>query len=43
MASQNLVDVFNVKKRTIITPDVVDYDIFPDKDKFLGIVLSIKF
>ena len=28
-----LVDVFNVKKRTVVSPDVVDYDVFPDKVK----------
>ena len=33
MASQNLVDVFNVKKRVVITPDVTDYEVFPDKEK----------
>ena len=33
MASTNLVEVFNVKKRSIVTPDVVDYDVFPDKNK----------
>ena len=33
MANQNLVDAFNVKKRTIVTPDVVDYEVFPDKEK----------
>ena len=31
MASQNLVDAFNVKKRVVVTPDVVDYEVFPDK------------
>ena len=33
MANQNLVDVFNVKKRVVVTPDVKDYEVFPDKDK----------
>jgi len=33
MANQNLVDVFNVKKRVVVTPDVTDYEVFPDKDK----------
>ena len=33
MASQNLVEVFNVKKRKIVTSDVIDYEIFPDKEK----------
>lgn len=33
MANQNLVDVFNVKKRVVVTPDVIDYDVFPDKNK----------
>ena len=33
MASQNLVDVFNVKKRTVEVPDVTDYEVFPDKNK----------
>lgn len=33
MANQNLVDVFNVKKKVVVTPDVTDYEIFPDKDK----------
>lgn len=31
--NRNLVDVFNVKKRTVVSPDVVDYDVFPDKVK----------
>ena len=33
MANQNLVEVFNVKKRSIVTPDVTDYEVFPDKEK----------
>ena len=33
MAKQNLVDVFNVKKRSIVIPDVTDYEVFPDKEK----------
>ena len=33
MANHNLVDVFNVKKRVVVTPDVIDYDVFPDKEK----------
>ena len=33
MANQNLVDVFNVKKRVVSVPDVVSYDVFPDKEK----------
>ena len=33
MANQNLVDVFNVKKRVVVTPDVKDYEVFPDKEK----------
>ena len=33
MANQNLVDVFNVSKRVVITPNVNDYEVFPDKDK----------
>jgi len=33
MANQNLVEVFNVKKRTVVTPDVTDYEVFPDKEK----------
>ena len=33
MANHNLVDVFNVKKKVVVTPDVVDYDVFPDKEK----------
>ena len=33
MANQNLIEVFNVKKRVIVTPNVVDYDVFPDKVK----------
>ena len=31
--NRNLVDVFNAKKRTVVSPDVVDYDVFPDKVK----------
>lgn len=33
MANQNLVDAFNVKKRVVVTPDVTDYEVFPDKEK----------
>ena len=33
MTNRNLVDVFNVKKRVVVTPDVTDYEIFPDKEK----------
>ena len=33
MANQNLVDVFNVKKRTVEIPNVTDYEVFPDKEK----------
>jgi len=33
MANQNLLDVFNVKKRVVVTPNVVDYVVFPDKEK----------
>ena len=33
MANQNLVEVFNIKKRAVVTPDVTDYEVFPDKDK----------
>ena len=33
MTNRNLVDVFNVKKRVVITPDVTDYEVFPDKEK----------
>ena len=33
MTNRNLVDVFNVKKRVVVTPDVTDYEVFPDKEK----------
>ena len=33
MANHNLVDVFNVKKRVVVAPDVTDYEVFPDKVK----------
>lgn len=33
MTNRNLVDVFNVKKRVVDVPDVIDYDVFPDKEK----------
>lgn len=33
MENKNLVDAFNVKKRTVVTQDLTDYDIFPDKEK----------
>lgn len=33
MARENLIDVFNVKKRTVLTPDVKDYEVFSDKEK----------
>ena len=33
MANQNFIDVFNVKKRVVVTPDVTDYEVFPDKEK----------
>ena len=33
MANQNLIDVFNIKKRVVVTPDVKDYEIFADKEK----------
>ena len=33
MANQNLVDVFNIKKKVVVTPDVSDYEVFPDKEK----------
>ena len=33
MTNRNLVDVFNVKKRVVKTPDVKDYEVFPDKEK----------
>ena len=33
MTNRNLVDVFNIKKRTIVTPDVKDYEVFADKEK----------
>ena len=33
MTNKNLVDVFNVKKRTVVTQDVTDYEVFPDKVK----------
>ena len=32
MTNRNLVDVFNVKKRVVVTPNVVDYDIFANKN-----------
>ena len=35
MASQNLVEVFNVKKRVVVTPDVTDYEVFPDKENII--------
>jgi len=31
--NRNLVDVFNVKKRVVVTPDVTDYQVFSDKEK----------
>ncbi len=33
MENKNLVDAFNVKKRTVVTQNLTDYDIFPDKEK----------
>ena len=33
MTNRNLVDVFNVKKRVVVTPNVTDYEVFPDKEK----------
>ena len=33
MANQNLVDVFNVKRKVVVTDDVKDYEVFPDKEK----------
>ena len=33
MTNRNLVDVFNVKKRIVVTPDVTDFEVFPDKEK----------
>ena len=33
MTNRNLLDVFNVKKRVVVTPNVTDYEVFPDKEK----------
>ena len=33
MTNRNLVDVFNVKRKVVVTPDVTDYEVFPDKEK----------
>ena len=33
MTNKNLVDVFNIKKKVVVTPDVTDYEVFPDKEK----------
>ena len=33
MANRNLVDAFNIKKKSVITQDNIDYDVFPDKEK----------
>jgi len=33
MANHNLVDAFNIKKKSVIVNDTIDYDVFPDKEK----------
>lgn len=33
MTKNNLVDAFNTKKRVVSTPNVNDYNVFPDKEK----------
>ena len=33
MANNNLVDAFNIKKKSVVINDVIDYDVFPDKEK----------
>ena len=33
MANRNLVDAFNIKKKSVIVQDNIDYDVFPDKEK----------
>ena len=33
MANRNLVEAFNIKKRSVVVQDNIDYDVFPDKEK----------
>ena len=33
MANNNLVDAFNIKKKSAVIKDTIDYDVFPDKEK----------
>lgn len=33
MPNKNLIDAFNVKKRTVPVQNLTDYDVFPDKEK----------
>ena len=33
MANRNLMEAFNIKKKSVIISDNIDYDVFPDKEK----------